>query len=90
MTFIGGRLFFVNGWPVGQIAYHDRDGRLFGFCLKRNPTGTEQPLTERQIDDLYLIDWQDPEYQYVLIGFVDSAEIKPLAERLSRTYRDET
>ena len=23
LTFVGGRVFFVNGVPTGQIAYHD-------------------------------------------------------------------
>ena len=33
LRFIGGRLFFVNGMPVAQLAYHDRLGRLTGFLL---------------------------------------------------------
>ncbi len=87
MTFIGGRLFFVNGQPVGQIAYHDRHGRLTGFCLKRNPTGRVKSLTRSQHGDvLQLINWQDQAYQYVLVGFEDFETLEPLAEALERSY----
>jgi len=89
MTFIGGRVFFVNGVPVGQIAYHDRLGRLTGFCFKRNPTGTEKSLNQSQYGNaLQLIDWQDRDFQYVLIGFEDSETLEPIAERLEATYGD--
>ena len=89
MTFIGGRVFFVNGVPVGQIAYHDRLGRLTGFCFKRNPTGTEKSLNQSQYGNaLQLINWQDRDFQYVLIGFEDSETLEPIAERLEATYGD--
>lgn len=41
LTFVGGRVFFVNGMSTGQIAYHDAEGRLTGFCftaVRTNPT----------------------------------------------------
>ncbi len=91
MTFIGGRVFFVNGVPVGQIAYHDSQGRLTGFCFKRNPTGSEKSLSESQYGNaLQLIDWQDRDFQYVLIGFEDFQTLEPMAEHLEATYDDET
>ena len=91
MTFIGGRVFFVNGVPVGQIAYHDSLGRLTGFCFKRNPTGTEKSLGQSQYGNaLQLIDWQDRDFQYVLIGFEDPETLEPIAEYLEASYGDET
>jgi anti-sigma factor RsiW len=88
MTFIGGRLFFVDGMPVGQIAYHDQDEKLLAFCLMPNPTGEEKPPTPtRNGDDLNLVDWQDGAYRYVLIGFADSNKLEPIAERLALDYR---
>ena len=89
MTFIGGRVFFVNGVPVGQIAYHDRQGRLTGFCFKPNPTGAEKSLSQSQYaNTLQLINWQDRDFQYVLIGFEDFQTLEPLARRLEATYDD--
>ena len=91
MTFIGGRLFFVNGWPVGQIAYHDEQDRLTGFCMKRNPTGAVQGLERRQFDDqLQMVHWQDEEFQYVLVGFADFETLEPLAEWLQSNYGKDT
>ena len=91
MEFIGGRLFFVNGMPVAQLAYHDQQGRLLGFCFMRNPRGAEKtPDQTRNGDDLYLIDWKDETYQYVLIGFEDFQTLEPIADQLAETYRYET
>ena len=91
MEFIGGRLFFVNGMPVAQLAYHDEQGRLLGFCFMRNPSGDEKaPDQTRNGEDLYLIDWKDEAYQYVLIGFEDFRTLEPIAGQLARTYRYET
>ena len=91
LRFIGGRLFFVNGMPVAQLAYHDRLGRLTGFCFMPNPSGEEkQPDQSRNGDDLYLVDWKDEAYQYVLIGFDRFERLRPVADKLAETYRYET
>ena len=91
MEFIGGRLFFVNGMPVAQLAYHDQQGRLLGFCFMRNPSGTEKTPDQTQSgDDLHLIDWKDETYQYVLIGFENFQTLEPIADQLAETYRYET
>ncbi len=91
LRFIGGRLFFVNGMPVAQLAYHDRLGRLTGFCFMPNPGGQEQSPTEsRNGDDLNLVDWKDEAYQYVLIGFDRFERLQPIADKLVDSYRYET
>ncbi len=90
LRFIGGRLFFVNGMPVAQLAYHDRLGRLTGFCFMPNRGGQEQsPTQSRNGDDLYLVDWKDEAYQYVLIGFDRFERLQPIADKLAETYRYE-
>ena len=61
------------------------------FCFKRNPTGAEKPLSQSQYGNaLQLIDWQDRDFQYVLIGFEDFQTLEPMAEHLEATYDDET
>ena len=90
LTFIGGRLFFVNGMPVGQLAYHDEQGKLVGFCLMPIPSGDEKELTRsRNGDDLHLVDWHDQAYRYVLIGFDNPDRIERLGRWLSKAYRYE-
>ena len=77
--------------PVAQIAYHDRLGRLTGFCFLPNPDGQEQsPSQSRNGDDLYLVDWKDEAYQYVLIGFDRFDRLQPVADKLAEIYRYET
>ena len=69
LTFIGGRLFFVNGAPASQLAYHDEKGKLVGFCLMPNPNGDEkEPTRSRNGDDLHLVDWHDQGYRYSIDG----------------------
>lgn len=57
LTFIGGRVFFVNGVPTGQIAYHDQQGRLTGFCFTRGPNGQQIPVSAGHDDDLNMAYW---------------------------------
>ena len=91
LRFIGGRLFFVNGTPVAQIAYHDHLGRLTAFCFMPNRSGQEQsPSQSQNGDDLHLIDWKDKAYQYVLICFDSFDKLQPAADDLAKTYRHET
>ena len=91
LRFIGGRLFFVNGMPVAQLAYHDRLGRLMGFCFMPNPGGEEKsPSQSRNGNDLHLVDWKDKAYQYVLIGFDRFDRLQPIADKLVESYRYET
>lgn len=90
LKFVGGRLFYVNGQPVGQIAYHDAEGRLTDFCLKRNPSKrTQSPQQSDYGNRLQLISWQDRDYQYVLVGFAPFEALEPAAERLQGIYGDD-
>ena len=87
MTFVGGRLLFTaKNEPIGQIAYHDRRGQLFAFCLMANPNGSEKAPTRGQNGDLNTVSWSDQSYRYVVIGWAGFDEIGPIAERLRRDY----
>lgn len=91
LDFVGGRVLpTISGTPVGQIAYHDDQGRLTAFCLKRNPTGVVQDLERRRFfDQLQMIHWQDEDFQYVVVGFADFEALKPVAEWLKSNYGDD-
>lgn len=75
--------------PTGQIAYHDQEGKLLGFCF--TPSGdkktTELALDQR--DDLNLAHWQKAGLQYVLVGWTDTGLLGPVAEQLWQNYGDE-
>ena len=86
LTFVGGRIFFVNGVPTGQIAYHDEQGRLTGFCFTRGPQGQQIPVSEGQDDDLNIAYWLKDGWQYVMVGWADRRQLTPLAIQLQLTY----
>ena len=92
LTFVGGRvLYTIDGQPIGQIAYHDSEGRLTAFCIKRNPTGTVQNLEQAQFfGRLQMIQWQDETFQYAVVGFAGFEVLEPVATWLESNYGDDT
>ena len=92
LTFVGGRvLYTTDGQPIGQIAYHDSEGRLTAFCIKRNPTGTAQDLKQAQFfGRLQMLSWQDEMFQYAVVGFEDFETLEPAARWLVENYGEDT
>ena len=88
LTLVGGRvLYTTDGQPIGQIAYHDSEGRLTAFCIKRNPTGTAQDLKQAQFfGRLQMISWQDETFQYAVVGFAEFETLEPPARWLVDNY----
>lgn len=89
LTFIGGRVFFVNGKPTGQIAYHDEEGRLTGFCFTANPDKPNSDPELGQHGDLNLVSWSKNGIDYVLVGWTASPELEWIAKGLQQTYGDD-
>jgi len=89
LTFVGGRVFAVNGIPTGQIAYHDREGRLTGFCFKPSSDEQESTPTLSHDDDLNLVSWQKNGIDYVLVGWTDPAQLGLVGTQLQRNYGDD-
>ncbi|MEM8948774.1 MAG: hypothetical protein AAGC99_05520 [Pseudomonadota bacterium] len=92
LTFVGGRvLYTIDGQPIGQIAYHDSEGRLTAFCLKRNPSraADEEPKREQFFGRLQMIHWQDEVFQYAVIGFADFETLNPVAAWLKENYDED-
>jgi anti-sigma factor RsiW len=92
LTFVGGRVLpTLDGVSVGQIAYHDSEGLLTAFCLKRNPTGQVQEPQRRQFfGRLQMIHWQDEDFQYVVVGFAEFERLEPAAAWLKDNYWQES
>jgi septal ring factor EnvC (AmiA/AmiB activator) len=92
LTFVGGRvLYTIDGQPIGQIAYHDSEGRLTAFYLKRNPTrATDAELKRAQFfGQLQIIHWQDEVFQYAVVGFADFGILEPVAAWLENNYGED-
>ena len=89
LTFVGGRVFFVNGMPTGQIAYHDPEGRLLGFCFTQSGDNDTTKLALDRRNDLNLAHWRKAGLQYVLVGWTDIGLLGPIAEQLRQNYGDE-
>ncbi|MEZ5935994.1 MAG: hypothetical protein R3F54_29590 [Alphaproteobacteria bacterium] len=87
MTFVGGRIFAVNGRPVGQIAHHDLQGKLTGFCFTPKEAGGQDTMRAGQNGDLSAINWQKGDLDYVLVGFADlETVLVPVAAMLFTNY----
>ena len=86
LTFVGGRVFPVNGVPTGQIAYHDDQGRLTGFCFTPSEDGRENDWRAEKRGDLNVISWQKKGFKYVLVGYAEPAALAPIAVKLHKTY----
>ena len=80
----------VGNWSLGQIAYHDRFGRLTGFCFTPGPDGPTTALREGQDDDLNLVYWEKDGLRYVLVGWTDANKLTDLAAGLRATYGEDT
>jgi len=89
LTFIGGRVFFVNGVPTGQIAFHDTEGRLTGFCFTESQDQADRDLAVSQDDDLNLVSWSKRGVDYVVIGWAEAPELKWIAKGLQKSYGDD-
>ena len=92
LTFVGGRvLYTIDGQPIAQIAYHDSEGRLTAFCLKRNPTRAADEELKRAefFGRLLMIHWRDEVFQYAVVGFADFETLEPVATWLEDNYGED-
>ena len=92
LTFVGGRMLYtIDGQPIAQIAYHDSEGRLTAFCIKRNSAGVaDEDLKQAQFfGQLQMIHWQDETFQYAVVGFADFETLGPVAEWLEGNYGED-
>ncbi len=88
LTFVGGRVFFVDGKPTAQIAYHDDQGRLTGFCFTAKPGDPDTDPKRTQNDDLNLVSWTKNDVEYVMVGWNAASELDWIAGELQRQYGD--
>jgi anti-sigma factor RsiW len=81
LHFAGGRMVIVNGRPVAQLMYTRDQGLPIGICLTRM-TGSPSSISVEQSGTLQLASWEDGSYEYVVVGEMDAAAARDLAERV--------
>jgi anti-sigma factor RsiW len=91
LTFIGARLFVVDGMPVAQFIYHwpGQPHRPLGLCISIG--AGDEPLRADSRDGVQQVLWRHQGYTYVLVGWTSrevlnsiAAEVMPkLAKDLS-------
>lgn len=81
LRFAGGRMVIINGRPVAQLMYTRDQGLPIGICLTQM-AGRPSPINVEQSGTLQLASWEDGGYEYVVVGEMDAAAARNLAERV--------
>jgi anti-sigma factor RsiW len=63
--------------------YTRANGRPVGVCLARL-SGPPAPLSTEKRGDLRLASWKDDAFAYVVVGELDDAAIRDIAERAAQ------
>ncbi|MBP1883518.1 anti-sigma factor family protein [Sinorhizobium mexicanum] len=84
LTFEGARLLVVDGKPVGQLVYRDREGDIYAICfLKGGDKPQADQFREDIRDNLGLVSWQKDDASLVLVGPSADAALRELAEAVA-------
>ena len=89
-TYVGGRVYPINGAPTALIGYHDGLGRLTALCISPAPGDQTTNMVEGEDGDLNLFYWEKGGFRYALIGWADDSLLKPLAAELRESYGEAT
>ncbi|MCA1442816.1 anti-sigma factor [Ensifer sp. IC4062] len=84
LTFEGARLLVVDGQPVGQLVYRDREGDIYAICfLKHGDKPPPDQFREDIRDNLGLVSWQKGDASLVVVGPSADAGLRELAEAVA-------
>ena len=89
-TYVGGRVYPINGAPTALIGYHDQSGRLTALCFSPAPGNQTTELVKGEDGDLNLVYWEKGGFRYVLVGETGFDLLEPLAGELRQTYGEDT
>ncbi|WP_085034219.1 anti-sigma factor family protein [Ensifer aridi] len=69
LTFEGARLLVVEGKPVAQLVYRDREGEVFAICFLKQGDGQQSgEFGETIRGDLGFVSWQRNGASFVMVG----------------------
>ncbi len=81
VIFQGARLLGVNGKPVTQLIYLDRDDQPLALCIIASDKEAIAPSLSAD-RDINMVEWRDGRHGYALVGWSDSATMESLAETI--------
>ncbi len=79
LRFAGGRMLVSGDKPMAQLMYTRDGGAPVALCIARM-VGPPAPVRVEERSGLRLAIWQDGRFAYVLVGDLDSAEARRIAE----------
>lgn len=81
LTFEGARLLVVDGNPVAQLVYRDREGEIVAICFRKQaaapPSGD---FIETIRGDLGFVSWQRNGASFVIVGPSSNPALQDIAE----------
>jgi anti-sigma factor RsiW len=80
LRFAGGRMLVINDRPVAQLMYTRDKGLPIAICLTQL-AGNALPISIERQGAMQLASWQDGDYGYVVVGEMDAAAARDIAER---------
>ncbi|WP_026618868.1 anti-sigma factor RsiW [Ensifer sp. WSM1721] len=81
LTFEGARLLVVEGKPVAQLVYRDREGDVFAICFLKQGDGQQSgEFGETIRGDLGFVSWQRNGASFVIVGPSSNVALRDLAE----------
>jgi anti-sigma factor RsiW len=80
LRFAGARMLVINERPVAQLMYTRESGLPIGLCLTQM-TGSPSSISVERHGAMQLASWQDGDYGYVVVGDMDAAAARKIAER---------
>jgi anti-sigma factor RsiW len=87
LQFAGGRMLVIDGRPVAQFMYTRSQGLPVGLCIAKLDERHTRPLRIGLEDGLREASWQDGAYAYVIVGELDRATARELADRAAEQLR---
>jgi anti-sigma factor RsiW len=81
LHFAGGRLLVVNDRPVAELMYTRDEGLPIAICISRIG-GKPWSMDVEQHDALRIASWAKDGYAYIVVGELDDAAAKDLAQRV--------
>jgi anti-sigma factor RsiW len=80
LRFAGARMLIINERPVAQLMYTREKGLPIGLCLTQ-VTGNPSSISVERRGAMQLASWEDGYYGYVVVGDMDAADARDIAER---------
>jgi anti-sigma factor RsiW len=87
LTFAGGRMLVVGGAPVAALIFTRANGMPIALCIgEADRHGPMTPVRLHERHDLLLASWHHGGQDFVLVGQMDKATARALADRTRKQY----